>query len=363
MKVTLRELKANPFRDMGNYPINRGKVESLKSSIEQTEFWDNILARHGSTGIEIAYGHHRLTALRELYNDDHVIDIPVKDLDDSTMIRIMANENMEQWGVSAAIITETVKATRDFLNSELSKIDRWDTSSKLLRGVFESVKSFDTVKGQGVGKETILKFLGGNWSLGMISAALSQLKAVKDGDLDEVVVKLIEHPSTLSNFMTAAKGMPLDKQRQTAKEIKDLDIGKRDVGKYVNAMNELDKKSKKYGITDDQKATIKNTLMSEIINSPERRAIDTGDVIVAIQEIAVKKEDAKAKQEIQQFDKYLIDLSSRSNDLKAEIDKLNVAKNAIQDYSYHQFENRLSLKLSLTDLSKVIINLLKNLEK
>ena len=37
------------------------KIESLAKSINQTGFWDNILARKKNGKIQIAYGHHRLS--------------------------------------------------------------------------------------------------------------------------------------------------------------------------------------------------------------------------------------------------------------------------------------------------------------
>ena len=152
MRIRIKDLKPNPFRDMKNYPINEQKVKSLTNSINQTGFWDNILARpkpnhtfmtekiidsdeeydqpeymhiiYDENGeeedyddpiFEIAYGHHRLVALKKLFKPDDYVDIPVKELDDSTMIRIMANENDENWGTSPKIIDETVRVTKKFL--------------------------------------------------------------------------------------------------------------------------------------------------------------------------------------------------------------------------------------------------------
>ena len=39
------------------------------------------------------------------------------------MIQIMANENMEQWGMIPSAINETIKVARDLLNSELAKYE------------------------------------------------------------------------------------------------------------------------------------------------------------------------------------------------------------------------------------------------
>jgi len=118
MKVKIKDLEPNPFRDMKNYPINEEKVQSLTNSIEQTGFWDNILARKNNGKIEIAYGHHRLIALQRKCKPDHFVDIPVKALDDATMIKIMANENMENWATSPKIIDETVRVAFEYLKKE-----------------------------------------------------------------------------------------------------------------------------------------------------------------------------------------------------------------------------------------------------
>jgi len=42
MKISVKDLRPNPFRRIEHYPINRGKVDALKNSIKETSFWDNI---------------------------------------------------------------------------------------------------------------------------------------------------------------------------------------------------------------------------------------------------------------------------------------------------------------------------------
>jgi hypothetical protein len=111
-KVLIKNLKPNPFRRLGEYPIQRRKVDALKESIEATGFWPNINGRPGPAGtVEIAYGHHRLAALRESYGEDHAVEIVVRDLSNDDMLRMMARENMEEWGSSAWVEMETVRAT------------------------------------------------------------------------------------------------------------------------------------------------------------------------------------------------------------------------------------------------------------
>jgi len=74
-------------------------VRTLVRSIQSSDFWDYVLARSSPTEpgtYELAYGHHRLAALHEIHGKRStlMLDIPVRDLDDATMLKIMAGENI-----------------------------------------------------------------------------------------------------------------------------------------------------------------------------------------------------------------------------------------------------------------------------
>ncbi len=85
-------------------------MAALRESLKTTGYWGNIVARAVKGGAEIAYGHHRLVALKEEYGPGHKVDLLVRDLDDDSMLQIMARENMEEWGTSAAVEQETIRA-------------------------------------------------------------------------------------------------------------------------------------------------------------------------------------------------------------------------------------------------------------
>jgi ParB-like chromosome segregation protein Spo0J len=113
--VSIEKLHANPFRRIEQYPIQGEKVEALVESIEQTGFWNNLVCREAEDhGYEIAYGHHRLEALFRFADkvDERItVNVEVKDLSDKEMLKIMARENMEEWGSDAWIDLETVRST------------------------------------------------------------------------------------------------------------------------------------------------------------------------------------------------------------------------------------------------------------
>ncbi len=97
MKIKIKDLRPNPFLIYPENCLDRDTVEYLKSSMRTTGIWDNMIVRQCADGYELAYGYHRLIALKELINDqildeDYELDLPVQHLDDSAMVRIMAAE-------------------------------------------------------------------------------------------------------------------------------------------------------------------------------------------------------------------------------------------------------------------------------
>ena len=110
MKFELKDVRPNPFRRMEKYPILPEKVDALKESIESTGFWENIVGREVGGKLEIAYGHHRLAALKAVYPATQEFDWRVRKLSDGTMIQMMTRENSETYETNAAVLMESVRA-------------------------------------------------------------------------------------------------------------------------------------------------------------------------------------------------------------------------------------------------------------
>lgn len=174
MKIPIGDIKPNPFRHLDRYPIKRDKVEALKGSIASTGFWDNIVAREGPGGPEIAYGHHRLIALQESFDPDHKVELIVRDLSDTKMLQIMAAENMQEWEHSAEIEQETVRAVVEAYGEGRIELPKPDKSAKHLS------YSGD---GQRYTAETIAQFLG--WKVWKVKTALTAIRAIEQGSVAE----------------------------------------------------------------------------------------------------------------------------------------------------------------------------------
>lgn len=100
-KVAVEDIFPNPFRDVENYPFDEAKLERLKDSIKQTGAWPNIVVREADRGWELAYGHHRVKAIRDLGIKELVV--VVEQLSDDQMLQMMANENSEEYGHDFAL--------------------------------------------------------------------------------------------------------------------------------------------------------------------------------------------------------------------------------------------------------------------
>lgn len=214
-KIKLKQLRPNPYRDMAHYPMHREKIEMLKASIRTTGFWDNLLVRKAGSTFEVAYGHHRLEALKELVkesviDEDYELELPVRNLDDATMIRIMASENVEEYRVTSDIIDETVRVTREYIQRE--------TKTPINE----------------IGAADISQFLGGGWNEDKVSSSLQRLILFDRGTLKREQVSGLSH--------TAAKGI----QREVAKVERAVVRGA------------LEHAEDTQDITEDERKTIRN---------------------------------------------------------------------------------------------------------
>jgi DNA repair exonuclease SbcCD ATPase subunit len=111
MKYQLKDVRPNPFRRSEKYPILKEKVEELVESIETTGFWENIVGREVDGKLQVAYGHHRLEALKKVYPLTQEFDWRIRKLSDGTMVQMMARENSEAYKQNADVLLESIRAT------------------------------------------------------------------------------------------------------------------------------------------------------------------------------------------------------------------------------------------------------------
>lgn len=228
MKIKVRDVHPNPYRNIDHYPLNKEKIMALTQSIERTGFWDNLVGREVDGKVQIAYGHHRIEALRlaEGFGYDYEFELPIKNIDDGTMIQIMANENMQEWSHSIGVIDETVKVAKEYLEND----------SLFLAGKRSQKRSRDEYKTQASSKD-IADFLG--WSLSKVSQSLKRLNLINEGVIEKEAVESLPSSTHADEFVSAinvskVKFTPQE-QKEIVKEIIDSGEGKRQVKQRIEA--------------------------------------------------------------------------------------------------------------------------------
>ena len=277
MKVQIKDLQPNPYRDIEHYPINEEKVQRLADSINQTGFWDNVLARKHDGKIQIAYGHHRLAALRKVMKATDEVDIPVKPLDDATMIKVMANENMDEWKTSPGVIDETVKVARTFLEQHPKE------KELVSRGR----------PNQPVGAPMIADFLG--WPTSRITYALERLGLIDEGIVEPEAVRNLPTERAARDFVKAVKQFkpsPVE-QKRAAKEIAAMHKGDRGEAAIRGAITEQIYRKEKPEHKD-----FKLIELREAIKLASKRARDFSSSLLDLEEFREEIKDQVYRTEI-----------------------------------------------------------------
>ncbi len=127
-EVKLEQIRPNPFRDIENYPFWRDKLDRLKESMRSTSAWPNIIVREAKRGqYELAFGHHRIEAMRELKLE--TLTVIVEELCDDTMLKMMCDENAEEFGTNFmlgtmnAVSAVKVKLQKDSTDGQGIRVD------------------------------------------------------------------------------------------------------------------------------------------------------------------------------------------------------------------------------------------------
>lgn len=257
MKVKLKDIKSNPWRYINDgYPIDSVKVERLRDSIKRTGFWDNLVARKTKEGeIQIAYGHHRIDALRKDNPGTHEIDVILKDLTDEDMLKIMASENDTMDNMPPGIINETVKAALSFIKLHPVKLDR------------EELKQMEKERASDDGAQ-VSKFL--NWNLRRVTEAIRALKSFEDGKISRKEYESMPTQRAAITFRNAIANYPLSKdgRQSIIQSIISDEIGSRSIRNEVFKASLLEKNPKaktKINLDDVSRQIARNIQQANVL--------------------------------------------------------------------------------------------------
>lgn len=260
MKIKLKDLHANPFRDIENYPLMPDKIKALEDSIEETGFWANMPVRENGDGYQIHYGHHRLQALNNLYGEEWEAEFPVHDVSDEVMHKRMIAENAEEWGATTRTIDENVKSAKEFLTAHLEIAAKYtDDPEHYLATTAETWKGPDNQNPPPVGQKIILRYLNSinsSWTKFKIESSLSRLKMLDEG-VDKEAMETIESPNAAHNFAKAVSKYDLspDEQKEVVAEI--VESGNLGKDAITAAVQQKKHPKKKKVVSEEEEKRIK----------------------------------------------------------------------------------------------------------
>jgi ParB/RepB/Spo0J family partition protein len=117
--VPINLIDENPHRNLGTYPTMKKKVEALMRSFQDVGVWEGIIARPAGDRYQLAFGHHRFEAAKNLGLSE--IPLIVRDLSDEEMLKFMGRENSEDFGTEFLIMLNTWEAAVKFLECTREK--------------------------------------------------------------------------------------------------------------------------------------------------------------------------------------------------------------------------------------------------
>lgn len=251
--VPLHEVRPNPFRCIGDYVLDEGKIAQLRASIRSSGFWTNILLRKTDAGeFQLQYGHHRHEAARRELGDDYHHEFVVQTgVPDYVMLRRLADENSEDWSSSVQHQKLIVARARQYLNDLLAECPTWDQAilradnindPRILEVWFgpdeaavgngkPGPANYAQCAKIGVGRRVIAQLLGPTWSEAQVQKVLTLLppdaRFASDGAaiFDPTAADVFDNIHQAAAFRAAvtkpaaAEMIPVEKQRKLAEDI------------------------------------------------------------------------------------------------------------------------------------------------
>ena len=298
MKVRVKNLFPNPFRNIDAYPIDREKIRQLRNSIRETSFWDNILARPVPRDgkFEIAYGHHRLVAIKEELGEEAIVDIPVRHLSDEDMLRIMANENMEHWATDWRVIVETVRQAKQYLEKHKEIAKKY--------GGFRRGYTW-------IGKDVISRFLGQNWSETMVARALAVMKD------SEITITLRAKRDQEKLDITTLERISSIKDKEVKRQWLEY-RGEKDIS--AKEMREIARFENEPTLTSQDKETLRSLIWQDELRGKEQ--IRRRYQIYKAQRLTMPKTTPERERKKKQLEEHLLEIAKEGTHLAELISTL-----------------------------------------
>ena len=168
--IKIELIDSNPHRDLTRNPLSPDQVNDVSESIKRTGFWDNLVVRPVGDRYQLAYGHNRLAALKQLGIEE--AGFSIRELSDFDMLNCMIDENETQRQITPTIIFENLTAAvclgEQMLNASVTveefndrlKTSNCSPANKCFDPEYFTRAKSQLASGEGLGRGFLLHFLG-----------------------------------------------------------------------------------------------------------------------------------------------------------------------------------------------------------
>ena len=222
------------------------------------------------------------------------------------------------------------------------------------------------IKNQEVGQTTILKFLNGgkdngSWKQWEIQSALN---TIKDDTISIETVKKIGSDSSLNNFKAATSGMSKEQKEELATDVEELELGKRSIKPYVDAIKTLDAKSESHHLSDAEKAIVYTTIKQKFAKG---ESVNTDEVTAMVMEKAyptkIKSKEPVKDKKVMEFTDFLNNIKGDFDLLYNKISLLNKMRDELTNYTYDSYIQKVAFMLSTEQLNNRLTKLIDNVKQ
>jgi hypothetical protein len=234
--IPIDQLLPNPKRNMNKSYFNEEIIIHLISSFQKKGIWGvGITARPKGKKYEIAFGHHRLEAMKRLGIKETLIDVR-DDLTDLDMATMMLDENGPDKEVRTSTVINSIGAVKEELESTLRNCETWEDYAKLQFSVklFENNLGFIRYKKHNkrkIGADILTKYCGKQYITNIRAYLILTENDKVDLEATELFIKPC-HAVAFTKYIEE-KNIPKEEQKPLAENI---------ITKIESAITDEDKK-------------------------------------------------------------------------------------------------------------------------
>lgn len=210
IKIKLKDISKNPFRNLEINPIRKEKVERLEKEIADHGHERKLRVRKKGDEYQLVDGHHYLEAMKNLHGENHEIEVTAGDYSDRLMHLNLVGADDPIWNHSIQDIDERVFEARKEL--EGMKKENPNEFRDFAQSLFSQGKENKKKERVGIGAPLISAFL--KYPQKKVGFSLTRLNAIEEKIMNAHALYAFPNETSAMTFMQLARVQKIDLEEQ-----------------------------------------------------------------------------------------------------------------------------------------------------